>query len=147
MPPEKAPVRSKKILVLTPQFPSYPPHQGTTIRNYNLIAGLARHHEVHLLSFGNPGESQGSPLEDLCHSVQVVQVPLRTMRQRITTLFFSRLPDMAHRLPSASFRAAAASRASSSVSPPAVASAVRRALAAASTVPVSCPVSPGRISK
>jgi len=28
------------------------------------------------------------------------------MRQRITTLFFSRLPDMAQRLPSASFRAA-----------------------------------------
>jgi sugar transferase (PEP-CTERM/EpsH1 system associated) len=106
MPPEKAPVRSKKILVLTPQFPSYPPHQGTTIRNYNLIAGLARHHAVHLLSFGNPGESQGSPLEDLCHSIQVVHAPQRTMRQRITNLVFSRLPDMAQRLPSASFRAA-----------------------------------------
>jgi len=42
-----------RVLILTPQFP-YPPHQGTTIRNYNLIAGLARRHEVHLLSFGDP---------------------------------------------------------------------------------------------
>ena len=32
---------AKKILVLTPQFPSYPPHQGTIMRNYHLIAGLA----------------------------------------------------------------------------------------------------------
>jgi sugar transferase (PEP-CTERM/EpsH1 system associated) len=108
MPPEQASIPSKKILVLTPQFPSYPPHQGTTIRNYNLIAGLARRYEVHLLCFGNPGESQGSPLEDLCHSVQVVRPPQRSMRQRIATLCFSRLPDMAQRLPSPSFRTALA---------------------------------------
>jgi sugar transferase (PEP-CTERM/EpsH1 system associated) len=108
MPPENAPLRSKKILVLTPQFPSYPPHQGTTIRNYNLIAGLAPRYEVHLLSFGSPEESHGSPLEDLCHSVQVVRPPQRAMRQRIATLFLSSLPDMAQRLPSASFGAALA---------------------------------------
>jgi sugar transferase (PEP-CTERM/EpsH1 system associated) len=108
MPPEQAPIRTKKILVLTPQFPSYPPHQGTTIRNYHLIAGLARRYEVHLLSFGSPGESHGSPLEALCQSVQVVRPPQRTMRQRVATLLFSNLPDMAQRLPSASFRAALA---------------------------------------
>ena len=37
-----------RILFLTPQFP-YPPHKGTTLRNYNLIAGLAARHEIDLL--------------------------------------------------------------------------------------------------
>ncbi len=96
-----------KILVLTPQFP-YPPHQGTTIRNYNLIAYLAERHAVHLLSFGDPAQSQDTPLHSLCRSVQVVRPPQRAMRQRLTGLFLSRLPDMAQRLPSAQFRAALA---------------------------------------
>ena len=96
---------ARTILLLTPQFP-YPPHQGTTLRNYNLIAGLSRRHNVHLLSFGDPVASRGTPLDDLCHSVQVIAPPERTMRQRLRGLAFSRLPDMAQRLPSASFQAA-----------------------------------------
>ena len=96
---------SKRLLVLTPQFP-YPPHQGTTMRNYNLIAGLAERHEVHLLSFGNPDKSRGTPLDTLCHSVQVVMPPQRSTAQRLKGLLFSRLPDMAQRLPSAEFQAA-----------------------------------------
>lgn len=98
---------AKKILVLTPQFP-YPPHQGTTIRNYNLIAGLARRHEVHLLSFGDPAESRGTPVDTLCQSVQVVHPPQRSTDQRIKGLLFSPLPDMALRLPSVPFQAALA---------------------------------------
>jgi glycosyltransferase involved in cell wall biosynthesis len=94
-----------RVLILTPQFP-YPPHQGTTIRNYNLIAGLARRHELHLLSFGDPEKSQGTPLAGLCRTVQVVPAPQRTTRQRLAGLFFSRLPDMAQRLPSAGYCAA-----------------------------------------
>ncbi len=39
-----------RILFLTPQFP-YPPHKGTTLRNYHLIAALAARHEIDLLSF------------------------------------------------------------------------------------------------
>ena len=93
--------------MLTPQFP-YPPHQGTTMRNYNLIVGLARRHRVHLLSFGEPTQSRGTPLDDLCHSVQVVRPPQRSMRQRVVGLLLSRQPDMAQRLPSAQFRAALA---------------------------------------
>ncbi len=96
---------AQTILLLTPQFP-YPPHQGTTIRNYNLIVGLARRHEVHLLSFGEPAACQGTPLEDLCRSVQVVRPPERTMLRRLKGLVASRLPDMAQRLPSAPFQAA-----------------------------------------
>jgi len=96
-----------KIVVLTPQFP-YPPHQGTTIRNYNLIAYLAERHAVHLLSFGDPVQTRDTPLHSLCQSVQVVRPPRRTMRQRLAGLFLSRLPDMAQRLPSAQFGSALA---------------------------------------
>jgi hypothetical protein len=39
-----------KLLFLTPQAP-YPPHKGTTIRNFNLIAGLAKRHTIDLLTF------------------------------------------------------------------------------------------------
>jgi sugar transferase (PEP-CTERM/EpsH1 system associated) len=98
---------AKKILVLTPQFP-FPPHQGTTLRNYNLIAGLAQRHEVHLLSFGDPEESQGTPVDDLCQSVQTFPAPQHTMDQRLKGLAFSRLPDMAQRLPSPAFQDALA---------------------------------------
>jgi glycosyltransferase involved in cell wall biosynthesis len=98
------PAISKRILVLTPQYP-YPPHQGTTLRNYNLIAGLAERHEVHLVSFGDPVQTRGTPLDDLCHSIQVVRPPRRVMSQRIKGVLFSRLPDMAGRLPSDQFRA------------------------------------------
>jgi polysaccharide biosynthesis protein PslH len=96
---------AKKILVLTPQFP-YPPHQGTTIRNFNLLAGLAKANEVHLLSFGDPARSHDTPLQGVCRSVRVVPPPERSMRQRLAGLFFSRLPDMAQRLPSPAFEAA-----------------------------------------
>jgi polysaccharide biosynthesis protein PslH len=94
-----------KILILTPQFP-YPPHQGTTIRNYNLVAGLAEANEVHLLSFGNPAQSYATPVQRVCHSVWVVPPPERSMAQRLAGLFLSRLPDMAQRLPSPAFEAA-----------------------------------------
>jgi sugar transferase (PEP-CTERM/EpsH1 system associated) len=96
---------AKKILVLTPQFP-YPPHQGTTIRNYHLIAGLAHRHQVHLLSFGDPTQREGTPLDALCQSVQVVPPPQRSTGQRLKGLLLSGLPDMAQRLPSTSFHAA-----------------------------------------
>lgn len=98
--------RSRKaILVLTPQFP-YPPHQGTTLRNYNLVSELAERHDVYLLSFGQQEESQGTPLDYLCRAVQVVSPPQRSMRQRVVGLVTTRLPDMAQRLPSDEFAAA-----------------------------------------
>jgi sugar transferase (PEP-CTERM/EpsH1 system associated) len=102
-PQEPLPSR-KKVLLLTPQFP-YPPHQGTTMRNYNLIAELAQRHDVHLLSFGGSDQGVDTPLHRLCDSVQVVPAPRRrSVRQRLGGLLFSRLPDMAQRLPSAQFR-------------------------------------------
>ncbi len=48
-----------RILLLTPQLPTPPQaltglSQGTTIRNFNLIAGLAQRHSVDLLTFVTP---------------------------------------------------------------------------------------------
>ena len=45
----------RRILFLAPQVP-YPPHQGTTICNYNLIINLAEDYEVHLLCFQQEGD-------------------------------------------------------------------------------------------
>jgi sugar transferase (PEP-CTERM/EpsH1 system associated) len=103
MPSNQGSTVPRKILVLTPQFP-YPPHQGTTMRNFNLVAGLSHRHEVHLLAFGDPDKCQDTPLDVLCQSIQVVPPPERTMSQRLRGLFLSRLPDMAQRLPSTEFQ-------------------------------------------
>lgn len=86
-----------KILFLTPQVP-YPPHQGTTLRNFNLIKYLAPLHEIHLLSFGRPAELVDSPLGEYCARVELVAPPSRSMWTRAYETFLSPLPDMARRL-------------------------------------------------
>ncbi len=96
----------KRILLLTPQLP-YPPHQGTTIRNYNLLVNLAARHEVHLLSFAHSHDelSKAAPLQRCCRSAETVPIPQRSTLGRLLSVFFSPLPDMALRLPSKIFRA------------------------------------------
>ena len=95
-----------RILFLTPQLP-YPPHQGTTIRNYNLIANLAPRHEIHLLSFVSSQDEivTATPLHQHCRSIETVRAPRRSPLKRFLSLFLSPLPDMALRLPSAEFSA------------------------------------------
>ena len=89
-----------KLLFLTPQLP-YPPHQGTTIRNFNIIKNLAPRHEITLLSFGTPEELQNAaPLRALCRHIEIAPYPARTMAQRAFSTLFSPLPDMALRLKS-----------------------------------------------
>lgn len=94
-----------KVLMLTPQLP-YPPRKGTARRNWHLLRALARHHQVHLLSFLEPGQSQeeAAPLKELCHRLEVVPAPPpRPRRRRLATLFASSVPDLARRLSSAAF--------------------------------------------
>jgi len=97
-----------RILMLTPQLP-IPPQaltgtsQGTTIRNFNLIAGLARRHTVDLVSFVATETAPGDLPEELvrcCRRIITVPQPTRTTRQRIRDTFLSPLPDMALRLAS-----------------------------------------------
>lgn len=108
-----------RILILTPQLP-VPPQaltgtsQGTTIRNFNLIAGLAQRHEIDLVSFvapdapGRPAPSaEQSGLELLhgyCRQIVTLPQPLRTTAQRGRDTLLSPLPDMALRLESALMR-------------------------------------------
>ncbi len=94
----------KRILFLTPQLP-YPPQQGTAIRNYNLMAQVAKRHEVHLLSFAIETQAAADlgPLQDWCRSVHTVPAPQRSGWSRLWTVLTSPYPDLYHRLSSPSF--------------------------------------------
>lgn len=102
-----------RILMLTPQLP-VPPQaltgtaQGTTIRNFNLIAGLAARHTVDLVSFvaeETPAASLPAELARCCRRIITVPQPVRATRQRIRDTFLSPLPDMALRLASPAMHA------------------------------------------
>ncbi len=87
-----------KLLILTPQFP-WPTHQGTTLRNFNLIKGLARRHEVHLFSILAPGdEPDAGPVRELTASITTAPQPPRSTGDRLRDLATTADPDMARRL-------------------------------------------------
>ncbi len=96
--------QQRKVLFLTPQLP-YPPEQGTAIRNYNLIAQVARTHRVALLSLVQrpPSCTELACLAALCERVHTVPAPVRSLPDRLRTLLLSREPDMARRLWCAAF--------------------------------------------
>lgn len=91
--------RRLRILFLTPQLP-YPPRQGTSIRNYNLIRTLRREHQIDLVSFlaADDRLEGDNPLVELCNRVLTVPEPQRTKRDRVRSTFFSSQPDMGLRL-------------------------------------------------
>jgi glycosyltransferase involved in cell wall biosynthesis len=98
-----------KILILTPQLP-YPPHQGTSLRNYHIIRGLARRHQITLLSLLEAGQTADAetiaPLLDLCVAVETVPAPARSRGRRLWQLAATRRPDMDQRLHSPLFNVA-----------------------------------------
>ena len=62
-----------RILFLSRWFP-FPPSNGSKLRIFNLLTGLAQQYTVDLISFAeepNPGLAL-NPLQEICHSVQVV---------------------------------------------------------------------------
>jgi len=94
-----------RILILAPQTPVPPAAltgavQGTTIRNYNLLAGLARRHTVDLVTFLAPGTGEDSVdlLRPVCREIVTLPQPVRTMADRARDTVLSGLPDMALRL-------------------------------------------------
>lgn len=89
-----------RLLFLTPQLP-YPPHQGTTIRNWGLIAQLARRHQISLLSFGSGPVP--APVQARCAAVITVPPPQRSANRRLIDLLLGRA-DLARRLWSPAFR-------------------------------------------
>jgi glycosyltransferase involved in cell wall biosynthesis len=113
-----------RILILTPQLP-IPPQaltgmsQGTTIRNFNLIAGLAKRHDVDLLTFRAPAALQSSDaggargtsasepeaavldlLRPYCGVIVAEPAPMRTLTRRARDTILNPLPDLALRLSS-----------------------------------------------
>ena len=67
---------SRHLLFLAHRLP-YPPDRGCRIRAYHLLAQLARHHRVHLLTFADGGQQPRSwwPLRELCATVEVMPLP------------------------------------------------------------------------
>ncbi len=88
-----------RILFLTPQFP-YPPHKGTTMRNYYLIANLAARHEIDLLTVVESEDElrHSNPLSALCRRIEGVAVPKRSLARRAADTLLSPWPDMGLRL-------------------------------------------------
>lgn len=92
-----------KILMLTPQ-PPYPPHQGTSLRNWHVLRALAEHHEVTLLTFQEIGKPVDiEKLNAVAEKVISVQSPERTKSLRFKQLISTGEPDMALRLNSDTF--------------------------------------------
>jgi sugar transferase (PEP-CTERM/EpsH1 system associated) len=88
-----------RILLLTPQRP-YPPHQGTTLRNFNLVKELSKRHTVCVLTFLEPDQNPDNPgpLPDLCEWVEAIPVPQRNTGLRLRQMLTSVRPDMSWRL-------------------------------------------------
>jgi sugar transferase (PEP-CTERM/EpsH1 system associated) len=88
-----------RILLLTPQRP-YPPHQGTTLRNFNLIKELAKRHPVSVLTFLEPDQNpnDAGPLDDLCAWMETLPVPQRNTSLRLRQMLTTSRPDMSWRL-------------------------------------------------
>lgn len=83
-----------RILFLSPWYP-YPTNNGSKLRIFNLLRGLAQQHEVTLLSFADqPQADQNSPeLRSLCSEVQVVPwKPFQPRSWRARLGFFSLTP-------------------------------------------------------
>lgn len=93
-----------RVLLLTPAVP-YPPSQGASLRNYYILKGLARHHDVALLSFIDQPLTDESltHLQALCSSLKTIPIPDRPAADRLRDLILSPYPDMGHRLHAAPF--------------------------------------------
>ncbi len=95
------------ILFLTPQLP-YPPMQGTSLRNWHIMRGVAAEHQVSLLSFSEHKPAYVAPqLAAVTHAVETVTVPpARSPRVRLMQAARDKTPDLAHRLTSSHFSTA-----------------------------------------
>ncbi|MFN2195196.1 MAG: glycosyltransferase [Anaerolineales bacterium] len=85
-----------KVLFLSRWYP-YPPSNGSKLRIYNLIRGLANQHQVTLISFTDPGEGppDRSGLQPFCQ--QIYTVPWKTFNPTETASklgFFNLTPRM-----------------------------------------------------
>lgn len=97
-----------RILALSAQVP-YPPHHGKAMRDYHLLAGLARGHDVRLLCMARSHEEieAAAPLRTVV-PFDAVPLPAHTWPRRLGGLLAGR-PDLAVRTDTPYFRALLAS--------------------------------------
>ncbi len=96
----------REILLLTPQLP-YPPQQGTSLRNLNILRALAQNHHVTLLSFmETDSPATLDYLASLCTVLPPVAIPARAGLDRLRQLLTTGAPDVSLRLHSDQFAAA-----------------------------------------
>ena len=88
-----------KLLLLTPGLP-FPPMQGSALRNWGIISGLAARHRITLLSFARTAAAAAPELLAACERVVLVPQPQRSIAARLATLALSAQPDLALRLSS-----------------------------------------------
>jgi polysaccharide biosynthesis protein PslH len=95
-----------RILMLTPQVP-FPPRQGTALRNWGLLRGLADDHAISLLSFAATDQPRTPPAEIVTRveRVALLPQPTRTTGERLRQLLTSPRPDLALRLQGDAFAA------------------------------------------
>lgn len=88
------------LLFLLPQLP-YPPRQGTTLRNWNIVKNLAARHRLTILAFGTQAElAEAQALCQIAAQVKVIPPPRRSLIERASSTLYSPDPDMALRLAS-----------------------------------------------
>ncbi len=83
-----------KILFLSRWLP-FPPSNGSKLRIYNLLQGLAKNHEISLITFAAPEEIDPvpPPLADLCADIQIVPwSPFNPQSQKARQGFLSATP-------------------------------------------------------
>ncbi len=93
------------ILILTPQIP-YPPRQGTALRNWGLLRGLSKHHEISLLTFASPDQELAPEplLVRYTERTAILPQPTRSLKDRLWDLVFTGRPDLSERLSSSAYR-------------------------------------------
>jgi hypothetical protein len=93
------------ILILTPQIP-YPPRQGTALRNWGLLRGLSKHHEISLLTFASPDQELAPEplLGQYTERTAILPQPARSLKDRLWDLVVTGRPDLSERLASSAFR-------------------------------------------
>lgn len=97
----------RRLLILTPQLP-FPPEQGTSIRNYNLLVHASAANDIALLSFMHR-EHPTAHLDHLAtftRRLVTLPAPVRSMKDRLRTLLTTTAPDMARRLYSEAYSTA-----------------------------------------
>ncbi|EFO79497.1 glycosyl transferase group 1 [Oscillochloris trichoides DG-6] len=96
-----------KILFLSP-YPAYPPRGGGALRIWNLLRGLAQHHDITCLSFAPDAAAVAAlaPMRAHCRLATVIGPPPRRLTQRAWTTLASPLPDLALRNATPAYREA-----------------------------------------